>query len=106
MVVRIRRGARPHLYIAEWRESRGLSTDRLADRLDVGRATMWKYEAGRLKVGPDIQAAIAEALNIDPGDLWRPPSDRPSLDRMAKDLPDESFAAIADLVRRLSRTGT
>lgn len=104
---RIHSGAKTHLYITEWRKHLGVSPKQLAERLDVDRTAVWRWERARRGVGTGRQAQIAAALGIEPEDLWRLPSaneDRASLDRMARDLPDESFAALADFVKRLTGT--
>ena len=103
MEASIRRGARLHLYLAQWREFKGLSIERLAERLDVDRTTVWRWETGVRRPTPGRQAQIAAALEIDPADLWRRPQSRPSIDAMLKDAPDEVFDLAADLVRRLAK---
>ena len=103
MATKIRRGARLHLYIAEWRENRGLSIETLAGKLDVDRTTAWRLETGRRRPTPGRTAQIAKALDIEPADLWRPPDSRPSLDAMARGVPDDVFQTVVDIVQRLTR---
>lgn len=102
MVTHIRRGAKTHLYITQWREHRGLSMERLAGLLDVDRTTIWRWETGARRPKPEQQAAIANALGIEPADLWRLPDTRPSIDAIIKDAPDDIFDAVADMARRLA----
>jgi transcriptional regulator with XRE-family HTH domain len=104
MVTRIRRGARQHLYIEEWMADRGLSDDKMAGRLDVARETVTRWRNQQHRLNPDKIAAIAKALDIEPEELWRPPS-RPSLDALVKDSPDDLLADAADIVRRLVARG-
>jgi transcriptional regulator with XRE-family HTH domain len=104
MATRIRKGARPHLYIVEWRESRGLGQDALANRMGVDRTTIWRWETGKRQVKPEIQAQIADALGLErPEDLWRPPAGRPSIDALLSNVPDDDFAMVEDMARRLSQ---
>ncbi len=105
MVTRIRQHRQRllHLYLAEWRESKGLSVETLAERMDVDRTTIWRWETGARRPTPGRVAQIADALQIAPGDLWRRPDGRPSLDAIAKDAPDDVFEAVVDIVRRLTR---
>lgn len=104
MVTGIRkRGVRLHLYVTEWREHRGLSIEALANRLDVDRTTLWRWETGRRGVSPNIQAQIAHHLQIEPSDLWRLPDSRPSLDAMTRNVPDDVFSTVVDIVTRLTR---
>lgn len=101
MEASIRKGARIHLYLVEWREHKGLSVERLAERLDVDRTTVWRWETGARRPTPSRQAQIAAALDIEPADLWRRPQSRPSIDAMLRDVPDEVFDMAADVVLRL-----
>ena len=102
MVTRIRRGARPHLYLTAWRELRGLSVEQLAGRLDVARETVWRWETDQDRLNPSKMAAVAHALDIAPEDLWRRP-ERPSLDAITRDSPDDIHNTAIDIVRRLAR---
>jgi transcriptional regulator with XRE-family HTH domain len=100
MVTRIGQRRRGHLYIKEWMDLRGLSDERLAQRLEVGRETVWRWRVEQHRLNPEKIAALASALDIEPEELWRLPS-RPSLDAIIKDAPDELQATAADIVRRL-----
>lgn len=102
MVTRIRKPTRAHLYITEWRESRGLSVEQLAGRLDVARETVWRWEIEQHRLNPEKIAGIADALNMEPAELYRPPG-RPSLDAMLKGVPDDLYNTAADIVRRLAK---
>lgn len=102
MVTRIRKGARLHLYIREWRELRGLSIETLAGRLDVARETVWRWETDQDRLNPTKIAALAHALDVEPEELWRRPQ-RQSLDALLKDATDTEHETAFDIVRRLSR---
>ena len=101
------------LYVAEWREERGLSQDHLGDRIEleddngkrvrgVGRNTVSRWEIDQKRLNPYKIAAIAEALDLEQEDLYRPPS-RPSLDALVKNESDETIAIAIDIVRRLTQ---
>ncbi|MFL5047658.1 MAG: helix-turn-helix transcriptional regulator [Xanthobacteraceae bacterium] len=100
MATPIGRRRRSHLYIAEWMEQRGLSDERLANRVGVARQTVYRWRVEQWRLDPDKIAVLASALDLQPEDLWRPPS-RPSLDAMVKDVPEELRKTAADIVRRL-----
>lgn len=103
MVTRIRRGARPHLYIKEHREAAGLTLDQLGGRLDVERNTIWRWENEPDRLNPSKMEALADALGLDSWtDLARPPG-RTSLDAMLADQPDDVRATVVDIVARLTR---
>jgi transcriptional regulator with XRE-family HTH domain len=100
MVTHIRKTARARLFIAEWIEHRGLSDEKIANRIGVARETVWKWRNQPRRLDPDKLAALALALDIEPEELWRPPH-RVSLDALVKDAPDDLHATAADIVRRL-----
>jgi transcriptional regulator with XRE-family HTH domain len=102
MVTRIRQGARPHLYITEWRELRGLSVEQLAGRVGVARETVWRWETQQHRLNPDKIAQLASSLDIEPEELWRRPQ-RQSLDALLKDATDAEHETAFDIVRRLAR---
>lgn len=90
------------LYIAEWRESRGLTQKQFGDRLGVTDVTVSRWELGRVLLNTNVMAAIAEALNIEPQDLYHPP-DRPSVESLLRDQPEEvrdQAVAIIKAIRR------
>lgn len=101
MVPKIRKSARVHLYIAEWMEARGLNDERLAGRLHVDRVTVTRWRNQQHRLNPDKIARVAHALDLEPEELFRPPTGRPSLDGMIKDAPDDLKDTAADIVRRL-----
>lgn len=111
MVTRIRArvGRRQHLYIQEWMQTKGLSDERLAGRLNVARETVTRYRSQQHRLNPDKIKAIADALDIAPEDLWRPPPDpnRPSIDAMLKEASDEAVKKLAEVAAiLLKKTGT
>jgi transcriptional regulator with XRE-family HTH domain len=104
MVTRAQKYQRDHLYITEWRERRGLSVEGLAEKLSVSRETVWRWETQQHRLNPPKIAAIAAALNIEPGQLYHHP-DRPSIDAMLDDKPDELARTAYDIIQRLAQTG-
>lgn len=100
MVTRIGQRRRAHLYVAEWLEHRGLSDEKAAGRLGIDRVTVWKWKTQPGRLNPEKIAALASILDIEPEELFRPPS-RPSLDAMVKNQPESVQAMAADIVRRL-----
>lgn len=95
---------RPHrLFLAEWREHRGLSQDALGGRLGVTHVTISRWETGKRRPDLNAQAAIAEALDLEPIDLFRHP-DRPSADALLRDQPagvqEQAIRLIQAIIRR------
>lgn len=104
MVTRIRKSARKRLFLKEHRESREISASVMAGRLGIERESVYRLEREQWRVTADKQAAYADALGIEPEDLWRPPG-HPSLDSMVKGMPADVQEMAADIVRRLVAGG-
>lgn len=99
MVTRIRKGVKPRLFLKEHREAKGVSAVVMAGRLGIERESVHRLErVGRAKA--EVQAAWADALGIEPAQLWRPPG-QVSLDAIIKDAPEDVKSMAADIVRRL-----
>lgn len=64
------------VYICEHRKDKHLTQQRLADRLNVTKGTISKWETGKLGVDLDVLAAICEALDIPPTAIYHPPKER------------------------------
>lgn len=98
---------RRHLYLTQWRESRGLSVETMAGRIGISRQSVYRWETEQWRMDPEKQAAYAAALGDDvkPEQLWRMPDKAPSIDAMLADQPEELKETAADIVRRLVRKG-
>lgn len=90
------------LYIAEWRENRGLSQETLANRLETSGVTISRWETKKRQPDLNALAAIAEAMDIDVFDLWRHP-DQPSADALLRDQPQEIRDQAMKLIRAIRR---
>jgi transcriptional regulator with XRE-family HTH domain len=86
------------LYLAEWRESRQLTQQQLADRLETTDVTISRWETGKRRPDDRAKGDIAWVLGIEVVDLYRHP-DRPSADALLRDQPqeiqDQAFRVIA-----------
>lgn len=60
---------RPRLYLREWRKHRGLSQERLAERLGTNKSVISELESGKARWNGDHLAALADALDCEPVDL-------------------------------------
>ena len=74
------------LYLAEWRDAKGLTQQQLADRLATSDVTVSRWETGKRQPNLNAQAAYAEALGIDPLGLRRHPA-QPSADALLRGQP-------------------
>lgn len=83
------------IFLAEWREHFDLTQKRLAERLGVSEMAVSRWERAQHKLNTDVMAAIAEAMGIEPYDLYRHPA-QPSPNDLLRDAPPEM---VADVVR-------
>lgn len=90
------------LFIAEWREEKGLTQQQLGDRLETSDVTVSRWETGKRKPDLDAQAAIAEALNINPADLYRHPV-QPSADALLRDQPKDVVENVFKMIHAIRR---
>jgi transcriptional regulator with XRE-family HTH domain len=104
MATRIGQRRKAHLYIDEWFEFRGLNDERVGERLGIDRTTVWKWRKNPSRLDPSKMDALAEALDIETPQLYRPPN-VPSLDSIVKDYPDDLKQKAAEIVRLLGKTG-
>lgn len=115
MAGRIRIGPRRQrrIYLPEWREHRGLTQKALGERLEpaVSDMTVSRWEkaargdlrASASQMSHGVMAALAEALDIEPQDLYRHP-DQPSADELLRGKPaelrDMAISAIAGMLAK------
>src|SRR6185295_5294224 len=94
-----------HLYIEEWMAQRGLNDEKVANRLSVARETVTRWRGQQHRLNPEKIAALAAALDLEPEELWRPPS-RPSVDALLKNAPDEVVKRAAESTAAWLRTAS
>lgn len=90
------------LFIAEWREEKGLTQQQLGDRLETSDVTVSRWETGKRKPDLDAQAAIAEALGIPPADLYRHPA-QPSADALLRGQPKDVVENVFKMIHAIRR---
>jgi transcriptional regulator with XRE-family HTH domain len=56
-------------YIREWRKSRGLTLEQLAERIEMTSSHLSMLERGQRGYAQETLEAIAHALHTDPGSL-------------------------------------
>lgn len=56
-------------FIREWREHRGFTQERLADRVDLSVSSISQLESGDQGYRQATLEALADALSCEPGDL-------------------------------------
>jgi transcriptional regulator with XRE-family HTH domain len=101
MPARIYPKRQPKLYLAEWRESLGLTQQQLGDRLATSDVTVSRWETGKRRPDNNALAAICEALGIPLTAIYRHP-DTPSADELLAGQPPEVWnQAIAAVMRTI-----
>jgi transcriptional regulator with XRE-family HTH domain len=88
------------VFLKEWREAKDLSQAKLAGRLGVTDVTVGRWERGEALLSTDVMGAIAEALDIEPQDLFRLPS-QPSADELLRGQPQEIVEQAIKLIRAI-----
>lgn len=105
MIARIRKGAKPHVYLREWRKYKDVKAPAMADRLEIERESYYRLEREPFKLSVAELVELADALGIDHRRLFSPPPPpglrpRPSLDEIVQDQPDAQVEGLADMLRR------
>lgn len=104
------KGRRPaHIYLREWLDYRGLTAERLADRLEVSKGAVSKLMTGRQRYNQDWLERIAYALDCEVQALYRPP-EAPTANELLASMPPDvrqtAMNVLVDLVKyRLGKTG-
>lgn len=98
-------------FLREWRLRKGLTQQQLADRIPTGedgkptgkdQISRWeKYQRGMTM---DVQAALAEALGIEPFRLFQDP-DMPSADELLRNASPEKRKQIFAVIETMLKTG-
>jgi transcriptional regulator with XRE-family HTH domain len=58
-------------YVRQWRDFRGLTQEQLAERVGKSRALITQIEKGWTDLTEEMIYSLSEALNCEPGDLFR-----------------------------------
>ncbi|MCK1367658.1 helix-turn-helix transcriptional regulator [Bradyrhizobium sp. 62] len=96
---------RRKVYLAEWRQAKGLSQKQLADRLESDVMTVSRWELGKTAISTDALAALAEALGgdmMEPEDLYHHPGE-PTPNQLLRDQPPEVVENAMRMLRAIRR---
>lgn len=95
---------RTAFYLREWRQYRGLSLQKLADRLETSKGRIADLEKRVTRFNDDVLAQLAEALDCEPYELlMRNPLDERELWTVYDGLPAEDQQAVNTMIRALAR---
>lgn len=108
MVTRIHRGNKrpPALYVKEWQTHWHISPEAMAGRLGIKRESYYRLlrEPHRINIPKLHELAAAMGHSMTAQDFFSPP-DRPSMDAMVQDAPEDLQKTAVDIVRRLVGRG-
>jgi transcriptional regulator with XRE-family HTH domain len=104
MVTRIGPKRARRQYLQQWREARGLTQQQLAERLDTGKDQVSRWESGKRGMSAGVLEALADALLIEPGDIFRDPA-QPSADELLRGKPPELRQQAFSVIEALIRSG-
>lgn len=105
----------PHrkTFIREWRNSRGITLERLADRLkefhglEITHASLSRIERGKQPYNQNQLEAIAEELGTDPPSLlMRNPQDPDGIWSIWEQAKPGERQAIVEIAKTVLKTGT
>lgn len=98
MVTRIGPRKPPRIFLAEWRESVGLTQEQLANRLETTKATISRWE--NRERDPPLQAlgALAEGIGCAVEDLFHDPG-RPSADALLRSASPKTLRLAIKMVQ-------
>ncbi len=97
---RIGRKAPLRWYLREWRLHKGVTAERLAERLDTNKGQISKLENGRQRMNDEWIIGYADALGVEPRDLLRDPKSPDLTGLLAKATPDQiaKIREIAEII--------
>ena len=79
------------IFFREWREYRGLSQERVAERMEVSQDYLSRMERGERRYNQHFLEALAWALNCEPADLiMRNPLNNDAIWSIWEQIPPES----------------
>jgi len=101
MVTRIHKYAKRRLYLREHRKAKDVSAEAMGGRLGMERESILRMEREPDRCTMSKQIAWADAIGVEPEDLWWPPPGRPGLDQIIAGQPEDVQEMARDIVTRL-----
>lgn len=91
-------------HIRAWRKHRGLTLERLADRIGVTPGALSQLERGDVGYTQPMLEALADALSCEPSDLIaRPPDAMPGLSLIWDQIPIEDRAKALEVLKAFTK---
>lgn len=101
MVTRIRKGAKPHIYLREWRKAKNLRAIDMAERLGIERESYYRIERTPERINLEEMVELADRLGIEPEQLFGPPEAAESVDAVLRRGTPEQRDIVLGLAKRL-----
>jgi transcriptional regulator with XRE-family HTH domain len=90
-------------FIREWRETRGLTQEQVADRIGISATNLGRIENGKVPYNQDFLEEAAVALSCEPWDLLnRDPSKQGDVVDLVRRLDGKAQAEAEMFIRYLS----
>tara|TARA_B110000467_G_C17822221_1_gene215571 strand:+ start:78 stop:407 length:330 start_codon:yes stop_codon:yes gene_type:complete len=97
-------GDKPAHFIKEWREYRGLTQERLADRLDITKGALSNIENGKSGYTEPMLKALAYALRCEPPDLiMRDPLKEDAIWSIWEKVPPSEREQVISIIKTFAR---
>jgi len=102
----------PHpFYLKQWRQHRGLTQQRLADRVNLSKPFISEMERGKKGYSQETLEALAEALMCEPADLiMRDPTSPDPIwsvwDKVPATKRNDALRVLAAFAEDSAKTGT
>ena len=94
-------------FIREWRLSRGLTLEQLAERIGITHASLSRIERGLQPYSQPLLEALADALQTEPASLlMRNPSDPEGIWSVWDQAKPGERRQIVEIAKTLIKTGT
>jgi transcriptional regulator with XRE-family HTH domain len=92
---------KPHRhFIREWMKAKGITQERLADRLGIAQGTVSKALKSMTILTEEYMVGIAQALDVDVADLFRDPAS-PTREELLRGLTDTEKLTVIRMIDAL-----
>jgi DNA-binding MarR family transcriptional regulator len=96
---------KPHRhFIREWMKTKGVTQEKLADRLGISQGTVSKALKSRTVLTEEYLIGIAEALDVQVADLFRDPKS-PTQEELLRGLSEPERQTVIRMIEALRNTG-
>ena len=95
---------KPHRhFIREWLKAKGITQEKLADRLGISQGTVSKALKSKTILTEEYLVGIADALDVDVADLFRDPAS-PTREDLLRGLTDTEKLTVIRMIEALRKT--